>query len=358
MARKHGDESESDLDRLISEHSGEEDVLDSLEEAWDEAEKQDEVEDDTQQPADDAEDAGEDDEAEDSGEDQKDDKSGEDDPMPEGWSEADREVWREIPKAARDRIRDRETQRQRDYQQKTEQVAPLRRVEERWGQYCRSLGLDVPTAVESLMNAENVLRNGTPQQKQQALNSLIQTYGVQVPGQNEGQEQQAAEDEYEDPEIARVRSELKQYVDQISGQVNSLTQAQQQELQRRQQAMVQQTQQQIEGFRNQTDENGNPAHPHFDDPQVQQVMTKLIQSGEASNLEEAYDRAVWANPTTRQRMLDAQQQKQRQQAEGQRRQKADKARRAASSIPPTPEQDGSGAEEKPIREMLEEMWPT
>lgn len=45
----------------------------------------------------------------------------------------------------------------------------------------------------------------------------------------------------------------------------------------------------------------DPAHPYFND--VRQAMGILLKNGQASNLQDAYDQATWANPSIRQALM-------------------------------------------------------
>lgn len=62
------------------------------------------------------------------------------------------------------------------------------------------------------------------------------------------------------------------------------------------QALQQQVNSEIDAFRTQKSANGQPLHPHFDAVKV--AMGALMQSGQAEDLQSAYDMAVRANPTT------------------------------------------------------------
>jgi hypothetical protein len=46
----------------------------------------------------------------------------------------------------------------------------------------------------------------------------------------------------------------------------------------------------------------DPAHPYFDE--LANDITKLFEAGLAKDLPEAYEKAVYANPTTRQKEID------------------------------------------------------
>ena len=86
----------------------------------------------------------------------------------------------------------------------------------------------------------------------------------------------------------------------------------------------------IEAFENATDEHGNSRHPFFND--VEKDMIALIQSKQVSTLEDAYERAVWMNPTTRQKQIENTEQKTRQQALREAQEKAKASTKAASSL--------------------------
>jgi hypothetical protein len=146
-----------------------------------------------------------------------------------------------------------------------------------------------------------------------------------------------AEAEWVDPEIIKLREEL-----------GALKAAQQQQLQQQQaylrsQEEARRTQVQttigseIERFSTAKDETGNPLHPYF--AEVEERMAWEFETNpELKNkpvtqeaLKHAYEVAVWANPTTRQTMLEAQ--KAAEQGELARRQAAEKAR-AAQTLKP------------------------
>ena len=54
---------------------------------------------------------------------------------------------------------------------------------------------------------------------------------------------------------------------------------------------------QIAGLRDATDDTGQPRYPHAD--KVMADMVALMRSGAATSIEDAYERALWMDPTTR-----------------------------------------------------------
>lgn len=62
--------------------------------------------------------------------------------------------------------------------------------------------------------------------------------------------------------------------------------------------------QMFDDFVNAKDEAGNPKHPYWED--VRADMIPLIKNGISSTLDDAYERAVWANKSVRDKMIAAQ----------------------------------------------------
>lgn len=58
----------------------------------------------------------------------------------------------------------------------------------------------------------------------------------------------------------------------------------------------------VERFENATDDNGNLRHPFYQD--VKDEMKRILKSGGANDLQEAYAKAVWAKPETRDKMIE------------------------------------------------------
>ena len=92
----------------------------------------------------------------------------------------------------------------------------------------------------------------------------------------------------------------------------------------------------IERFATELDDNGEPAHPHFDEVQAQMEYLlsadpdiKAMPPG-PEKLQTAYDRAVWMNPETRAAMLERERRQERAIVEAQR------TRAAATAKPRAP----------------------
>lgn len=129
-------------------------------------------------------------------------------------------------------------------------------------QNIRGLGIEAPQAVKALMEADNVLRHGSPQQKQAYFAQLAQQYGINM---SDVQIQPT------DPNFYAIQNELAQ----VRGEV--LNWKQQQEAAQNQALLseINQFQSKAEYF-----EEARP------------TMIQLLNSGVAKDLDDAYQKAI------------------------------------------------------------------
>lgn len=171
-------------------------------------------------------------------------------------------------------------------------------------------------------------------------------------GQGSPQAQPAdGQGEWIDPEFVKLREEknaLSSRVEALVGELNQLK-GWASSQQRERQTHVQQTiESAIQQFAGAASEDGQPLHPHFN--AVEQRMVWEFQNNPnlvgkpvtQEALKTAYDAAVWADPETRNAMLEAQQAAQQQQIVAS--QAAAKAKAAATIKPKL----GSVAGVKPV----------
>lgn len=157
---------------------------------------------------------------------------------------------------------------------------------------------------------------------------LPQAPSAKAPGQTDD-----IESLLRDPEVETLKAELAS----LKSTLSQREQMERQALQQQQTAVVQQLKSSITDFRAAQDEYGQLAHPHFDT--VQRHMGALMDADPdiarmpdgPDKLKAAYDAAVWARPDLRASMLDAQERART--ADEQKRQAAEKARRATSVKP-------------------------
>lgn len=133
----------------------------------------------------------------------------------------------------------------------------------------RGLGMDLPSAVSGLMKVDHDLRTLPYEQKLMLLQNVARGYGIDLSGQ-----MQTAQPGY-DPNVQHLQNELLN----IKGQFTSFTQAQEAAQQRA-------AQDEIERFAKTAE--------HFEE--VKPAMAKLLQSGMAEGIQDAYEKAIRLNP--------------------------------------------------------------
>ncbi len=114
---------------------------------------------------------------------------------------------------------------------------------------------------------------------------------------------------------------------------------------------------QMETFISEKDETGQLKHPFFSE--LERDMTMLAQTmlsqGIQPTIADLYERAVYANPTTRSKLLAANQAQEQRKAAAERKAKAEAATRAASSVNGSPGTGGSPAERRGPRSLREQI---
>lgn len=134
-------------------------------------------------------------------------------------------------------------------------------------------------AFQEYLNAAFIMRQGTPEQKANVLRQAARQYGVDL-----GQVSSPARNV--DPTIEAINQRL----DRVT-----MTIEQQGQLKQQQEDAYNQNL--IETFRN------DPKNVHFEE--VRDDMSLLLKSGRASDLQDAYDKAVYMNPQTRSAVMQA-----------------------------------------------------
>lgn len=128
-----------------------------------------------------------------------------------------------------------------------------------------------------------LLTRGTPQQKVELAAAMLQGYEIPLPELLNFMADNVSEPA--NPEVAALRKELGDLRNTISTAQRSNTDQ-----------VAVQVSNEIEAFAS------DPAHPYFDE--LADDISKLFGSGMASTLAEAYEKAVFANPNTRQKEID------------------------------------------------------
>ena len=251
---------------------------------------------------------------------------------PTHWSTKDREMFSKIGADGQQWLLERYRGMEAAHTKRSQEIAPMRDLAQRWAPYFEHLKTPAPQAIDLLMQTEYQLRNGSNTQKIAILQRLVEDYGIAAPEEDENGNliQPAAAD----PRIEALEQ-----------QIQAMRAGQSQQQQAEQQSRVAVASGQIQAFADEKRADGKLAYPYFGD--VKNDMTRLAQAdlaaGAQPDLKSLYDRAAWANPTVRAKLLAADNQE-----------KARKASRAGGQVSGA----GAAAAEQPkgLRETLEAEW--
>jgi hypothetical protein len=255
---------------------------------------------------------------------------------PANWPLDVQETFRKQPPEVQKYMLDRHKDMERDYHAKTQEVAPVRQILDKWRPYVQQHGSTPEQAFDALMDTERVLRTGTPQAKLDMLMQVARTYQIELPSPAAPA---AVEGEEPDPILTHPAFR------QLAENQQKINDFLQQQAQGQQQQTATQSQQAVATFQEEKDASGKAAHPYF--PEVMNDMLVLAQGeramGRTPALKELYDRACWANPTVRAKIQSAEQHTARKADEKRKREEAERAKKAAVSISGAP----SSSAEKP-----------
>jgi hypothetical protein len=229
------------------------------------------------------------------------------DKAPQSWSHAAREQWADLPESIRKEVVRREEAAVQGIRQLHEKIAPAEgflQSMEPYFQEAKSAGVVPQEYIGGVMRSERILRTAEMPAKLNEVVRIAEQYGVplrQIINQSVGEEMIKAPQQEQPaqlpPEVQQELSDMRQWResqarDSASNEVNSF----------------------------------GKDKPYFD--QVRGVMANLIESGVATDLEGAYEQAIWADPTVRGQMLQDQEAKRKEQLDEKARQTA-----ASTSIP-------------------------
>lgn len=248
-----------------------------------------------------------------------------------GLKKEEAEAFAQAPEAVRQAFLRRSDEMHKgieQYRTKAQFAETMEKAIAPYQNFFHSAGITPDIAFTKLMQADQTLRNGTPEQKQQMLARLAQDYGIQPSG------------ETPDPNFSHLQTEIQQ----LRGWIEQKSQQEQE----REQATLNS---EIAKF------SSDPANSHFES--VKTEMAALLQSGQAEGLKDAYEKACWLNPSVRTQILA----KQQEEAEAKRKadadQRAKEAKKAAAvnvrkngALPP---KAATGSMDDTIRETAERL---
>ena len=245
---------------------------------------------------------------------------------PSTWPAEHREAFSDLPEEQQNFMLQREKERDAAFTRKTTELAEQRREVEGvagvlapYKEQMRARGISEAEYISRLMSYDNALR----QNPQAAIGQLAQHYGINLSNDSGAD---WVDETPPDPQF----QQLQQQLNRQSAELNSLKQGQ---INREQQQLVGQ----VEGFATETDSKGNLKHPHFE--AVRERMGRLVNAGETTDLQEAYEKAVRMDDDLFKQTLQAERKAVATQEDNRRKAAVDKAKKAApgrtSGTPPS-----------------------
>lgn len=303
---------------------------------------------------------------------------------PAHWSQADKDKFKAQSPESQAFILDRFKAMEGDYTRKTQEIAHLKKeygpVHEMFAPHAdamRSKGFTPRSLIEAWANVEQKLAAG-PDSAIEVIKGLVGGYnipvakiaaalGVAAPPaagqQQDGQQPTGVENGQQvalPPAVAAELQALREQVGQFGQKFQTIEQREAAAAHAREIAAGEAVQNQVNEFKSAQDGKGSLLHPHFDE--VESLMTSLAQAALASKqpvppLKELYETAVYANPSTRAKVLAAQRQQEEAKRVEEAKAKAASARKAGSSVTGAPGSgqapNGKSMSDLSLREALE-----
>lgn len=230
---------------------------------------------------------------------------------PEHWSEEDQQAFMAMDEGGREWALRLEANAHKGIEEKSMELKKFRDVFEPY-KHLIPPGASEEQVIQQLLNAQSVLQRDPLE----GIKWLMKSYGVD---EKQFLPADTPDDVYIDPEVKALKEQIAELKKQGEDTAHKSEMS-------RQQAMFAEVQQ----FKNETNDDGEPLHPHFDS--VQGVMAGLLSSGRANDMHDAYRQAVWAVPEYRESEVER---KAREFAEKQLEEateKANKAKKAAKTV--------------------------
>lgn len=203
--------------------------------------------------------------------------------VPKTWRKEAAAHWAALPPEVRAEVQKREEDMFRGLEQYKGDAAigrAMAQVLQPHADLMRQHNVEPGPLINSLLHAQRTLSFGTPQQKAEFVQNLVQQYGIELPDPSQSA--------YVDPNVQRLQSEVQRLQSSVTAQQQATVQAR-----------ITEQKTAIDAFA------ADPKNVHFDAALPDMVV--LIEKGVCKTLPEAYERAVWMNPDLRQKEMARQQ---------------------------------------------------
>ena len=222
--------------------------------------------------------------------------------------------WSELPKWAQETIIRRESEAEKKITAMDEERHFGKKIKEVVTPYTPLFAMSNTTpeqGIREMLNYAQILQTGTPQSKGLLLHQLAQRWGADMRFTPEAATQPQNQLSVLQQELQRTKEELARLPQTLKQQQSE--------------AEIKTI---IENFAN------DPKNIHYE--KVKPAMAALLQGGIAQDMQDAYDKACFADPDIRSSILADQQKASEEKRKSELKAKADAARKAASSVTGSP----------------------
>lgn len=208
---------------------------------------------------------------------------------PKSWTKDAQEAYAALPENIKAEIHRREG----DFHKGIEQYKQMAHVGQTldkeirpYAELIQQHGTTAQNVVRELLATQKQLTTGTAEQKAQVVAKILRDYQIDTNAVNQALQQPAPAQP--DPHFSQLADEVNQLKSQLS------------------QAQLAPYIEQVNKFAS------DPANEFY--PIVEEDMNALLAQGRATDLKDAYNKAIWANPETRAKLLAKQQEGERRKA--------------------------------------------
>lgn len=197
--------------------------------------------------------------------------------LPASWKKDMQEKWEGVDPETQKYFLQRETQMKEGLEKDRGDAnlgRTMRDVMAPYSEMLKTQNVDEPQMVKNLLGAHYRLSNSTDEEKVQLFNQLAQNYGVSLDGS----------------QPKEVDPALKALQEQVQGMSNHLSANHEATVQAARERVIAD----VDKFAS------DPEHSYFDE--ISDDIVPLINAG--FSLEDAYEKAIWSNPVTRQKEID------------------------------------------------------
>lgn len=200
---------------------------------------------------------------------------------PKTWRPEAAAAWESLPQVIKDEVAKREEDVFRGIESYRTQADFGKSVKGALAEYMPILeqhNIDPVQQISGLMRSHYTLAFGTPQQKVDLVRSIISDYGIPA-------EALGMEAPFVDPQVANLQTEIKNLKSSLDGMNRQAADS-----------ALAKARADIEAFA------ADPANVYFKD--LMGEIGEIFKTHKGLTIKEAYDKAVWNNPATRQKEID------------------------------------------------------